>query len=183
MSETMTVDSGDVGSVETLLKGHVSPDEVAVQTQDHGEVAKGHEFVHQATSKVWRIMTDDGSVYGLLSEKGERDLVDRVSFRHELGMGIWVPRATWEKRRREADGVTEPGTEYPGTGVPAMTHMPERMLSFFDDGRKTPVAVTYGMLAQLIAVTVAPGPERQVALRKLVESRDAAMRAEARPGI
>ena len=40
----------------------------------------------------------------------------------------------------------------------------------------------FGELAQKIVDEVAPGPERTVALRKLLESKDAAVRAKLNPG-
>lgn len=61
---------------------------------------------------------------------------------------------------------------------------PERMLQWFSTlGMNQTVAGPYAILAQRICDTLAPGPERTVALRKLLESRDAAFRALQYPGV
>lgn len=44
------------------------------------------------------------------------------------------------------------------------------------------VSKPFGELAQTICDVVQPGPERTVALRKLLEAKDAAVRATVQPG-
>jgi hypothetical protein len=44
------------------------------------------------------------------------------------------------------------------------------------------VSKPFGELAQLIVSTIQVGPERTVALRKLLEAKDAAVRAVVQPG-
>lgn len=44
------------------------------------------------------------------------------------------------------------------------------------------VSKPFGQLAELIISSIDPGPERTVALRKLLESKDAAVRAKLNPG-
>lgn len=68
----------------------------------------------------------------------------------------------------------------------AQVRMPERLLHWFAtnhlSARYQIIAGPYATLAQRIVDTLAPGPERTVALRKLLESRDAAFRALQNPG-
>lgn len=63
---------------------------------------------------------------------------------------------------------------------------PERMLTWFAY-EHLPLALQeaskpFADLANNIAVNVTPGPERTVALRKLLEAKDAAVRATLKPG-
>ena len=62
---------------------------------------------------------------------------------------------------------------------------PERMLKFFAFGHLRPdlqrISQPFFDLAHLLALTVPAGPERTVALRKLLEAKDAAVRAVAIP--
>lgn len=44
------------------------------------------------------------------------------------------------------------------------------------------VSKSFGDLASVIVATIQPGPERTVALRKLLEAKDAAVRAVVQPG-
>lgn len=44
------------------------------------------------------------------------------------------------------------------------------------------VSKPFGELADSICATVEPGPERTMALRKLLEAKDAAVRAKLNPG-
>jgi len=44
------------------------------------------------------------------------------------------------------------------------------------------ISKPFGELAQSINDTIEPGPERTVALRKLLEGKDAAVRAKLHPG-
>ena len=67
--------------------------------------------------------------------------------------------------------------------------MPEpqdRMLKWFSfehlPANLQEVSKPFAELAYTIAATVEPGPERTVALRKLLEAKDAAVRAELSPG-
>jgi len=63
--------------------------------------------------------------------------------------------------------------------------MEERMLKFFayahlrDDLKA--VSMPFGRLAELVVALVPAGPERTVGLRKLLEAKDAAVRAVAIP--
>jgi hypothetical protein len=52
-------------------------------------------------------------------------------------------------------------------------HLPEQLQS---------ISQTFHELAVGIAERIEPGPERTVALRKLLESKDAAVRAKLHPG-
>lgn len=52
-------------------------------------------------------------------------------------------------------------------------HLPEKLRA---------VSQPFGELAGRICETITPGPERTVALRKLLESKDAAVRAALNPG-
>lgn len=62
----------------------------------------------------------------------------------------------------------------------------ELMLKWFEYTHLPPhlqeVSKPFGELARLIAETITPGPERTVALRKLLEGKDAAVRAKLNPG-
>ncbi|MFO0892425.1 MAG: hypothetical protein U0790_25200 [Isosphaeraceae bacterium] len=55
----------------------------------------------------------------------------------------------------------------------AWTHLPEKL---------QPISMPFGDLAEAICRNIPPGPERTVALRKLLESKDAAVRAALHPG-
>ena len=62
----------------------------------------------------------------------------------------------------------------------------ERMMKWFEFGHlpdhlKEVSARFYDVACQLVA-TVEPGPERTVSLRKLLEAKDAAVRARLNPG-
>lgn len=62
----------------------------------------------------------------------------------------------------------------------------ERMFKWFAfdhlPGHLQAVSKEFHKLAQTIIVVCEPGPERTVALRKLLESKDAAVRAKLHPG-
>jgi hypothetical protein len=62
----------------------------------------------------------------------------------------------------------------------------DKMLKWFAYAQLTPelqkTAKTFRLLAKEITHTIRPGPERTEALRKLLESRDAAIRARIFPG-
>lgn len=64
--------------------------------------------------------------------------------------------------------------------------MNERMLKWFEYGHLPEhlkvVSAPFGDLAQKITTEIEPGPERTVALRKLLEAKDAAVRARLNPG-
>lgn len=64
--------------------------------------------------------------------------------------------------------------------------MPERMLSWFSydhlPDHLKPTSKAFFKLAEEVVLTVRPGPERTVALRKLLEAKDAAVRAVVQPG-
>lgn len=53
------------------------------------------------------------------------------------------------------------------------SHLPEHLQA---------VSAPFGKLAENIVENIAPGPERTVALRKLLEAKDAAVRAKLTPG-
>lgn len=55
----------------------------------------------------------------------------------------------------------------------AYNHLPEHLQV---------VSKPFGELASIIVETIQPGPERTVALRKLLEAKDAAVRAVVSPG-
>lgn len=55
----------------------------------------------------------------------------------------------------------------------AYAHLPEKLQA---------VSQPFCILAETICMTIEPGPERTVALRKLLESKDAAVRAVVNPG-
>ena len=62
----------------------------------------------------------------------------------------------------------------------------ERMLKWFAyehlPSRLQEVSKPFGILAEWLAKFVEGGPERTVALRKLLEAKDAAVRAKLNPG-
>lgn len=62
----------------------------------------------------------------------------------------------------------------------------ERMLTWFEYGHLPDhlqeISAPFATLADHVTRTVEPGPERTVALRKLLEAKDAAVRATVRPG-
>ena len=66
------------------------------------------------------------------------------------------------------------------------TPSPDRMLRWFEwKHLPSPLAAVsehFGTLAHKIVETVDAGPERTVALRKLLEAKDAAVRAKLAPG-
>lgn len=55
----------------------------------------------------------------------------------------------------------------------AWEHLPEKLQA---------VSKPFGQLATLVCTAIEPGPERTVALRKLLEAKDAAVRAALNPG-
>lgn len=63
---------------------------------------------------------------------------------------------------------------------------PERMLKWFEYAHLPPhlqeVSYPFYMLASDLCNQVQAGPERTVALRKLLEAKDAAVRAKLNPG-
>jgi hypothetical protein len=64
--------------------------------------------------------------------------------------------------------------------------MREPMMNWFPCGERPtelqPLSNEFYSLADIICQTIAPGPERTVALRKLLESKDSALRAKLNPG-
>lgn len=62
----------------------------------------------------------------------------------------------------------------------------ERLLKWFDyshlPAHLQEVSVPFHGLAWMICATLKPGPERTVAMRKLLEAKDAAVRAAVHPG-
>lgn len=62
----------------------------------------------------------------------------------------------------------------------------ERMLKWFEYGHLPDhlklVSAPFGELANNLCASIEPGPERTVALRKLLEAKDAAVRAKLHPG-
>lgn len=62
----------------------------------------------------------------------------------------------------------------------------DRMLKWFAYGHLpeplSEVSRAFHQLAHAIALDVDPGPERTVAMRKLLEAKDAAVRAKLHPG-
>ncbi|MCD0459945.1 hypothetical protein U8335_26660 [Roseiconus lacunae] len=67
-----------------------------------------------------------------------------------------------------------------------MTANEERMLKWFEY-RHLPdhlqqISKPFGEMATNLCESVTPGPERTVALRKLLEAKDAAVRATLKPG-
>jgi len=63
---------------------------------------------------------------------------------------------------------------------------PDRMLKWFEFGhlppKLQPVSSLFWDLACQLCALVPPGPERTVSLRKLLEAKDAAVRAALNPG-
>lgn len=63
---------------------------------------------------------------------------------------------------------------------------PERMLKWFEYSHLPPhlqvISKPFNELATVICEQLTAGPERTVALRKLLESKDAAVRAKVSPG-
>lgn len=55
----------------------------------------------------------------------------------------------------------------------AFAHLPDHLKA---------VSQPFGELAERVVETIEPGPERTVALRKLLEAKDAAVRAVVQPG-
>jgi len=62
----------------------------------------------------------------------------------------------------------------------------ERMLKWFEFAhlpeRLQAISQPFGLLANDLCKVIAPGPERSVSLRKLLEAKDAAVRAALNPG-
>lgn len=62
----------------------------------------------------------------------------------------------------------------------------DRMLAWFEYGHLPPglqaISARFADLARGLVADLEPGPERTVALRKLLEAKDAAVRALVRPG-
>lgn len=57
-------------------------------------------------------------------------------------------------------------------------HLPEKLLRTGPQAPSTP----FRTLAEWLVENTEPGPERTVALRKLLEAKDAAVRAQVHPG-
>lgn len=72
------------------------------------------------------------------------------------------------------------------SGQPRPTPGEERMLRWFEcqhlPEHLQATAFEYGILARYLVDKLAPGPERTVALRFLLQSKDAAVRATLHPG-
>jgi hypothetical protein len=62
----------------------------------------------------------------------------------------------------------------------------DRMMKWFDcthlPNELIEVSQPFGLMARKLCHDLQPGPERTVALRKLVEAKDAAVRAAVHPG-
>lgn len=62
----------------------------------------------------------------------------------------------------------------------------ERMMKWFEykhlPDHLAAVSSKFGILADQLCAELEPGPERTVALRKLLEAKDAAVRAKLQPG-
>lgn len=62
----------------------------------------------------------------------------------------------------------------------------ERMMKWFEYAHLPEhlqaISKPFGELANTVVQTIDPGPERNVALRKLLEAKDAAVRAKLNPG-
>lgn len=62
----------------------------------------------------------------------------------------------------------------------------DRMLAWFEYGHLPPalqeISRRFSDLARGLVADLEPGPERTVALRKLLEAKDAAVRAKLQPG-
>ena len=67
-----------------------------------------------------------------------------------------------------------------------MPEQEERMLKWFEykhlPAHLQEVSIPFCQLADSVVEGIDPGPERTVALRKLLEAKDAAVRAELHPG-
>jgi hypothetical protein len=92
---------------------------------------------------------------------------------------------TWKCSACGADGVSEtedppPGWE-PRDGAPRCERCAEHIMQFFAHehlpAHLAAVSKPFGDLARTIVTTLPFNPERIVALRKLLESKDAAVRA------
>lgn len=63
---------------------------------------------------------------------------------------------------------------------------PDRMLKWFSydhlPSHLQVISRDFHALAQSLIISLEPGPERTIALRKLLESKDAAVRAKLHPG-
>lgn len=80
----------------------------------------------------------------------------------------------------------EPRAPVPIGVLPPREEQPDRMLKWFawehlPDKLKA-VSRPFGDLAAIVATEIPAGPERTVALRKLLEAKDAAVRAALHPG-
>lgn len=75
----------------------------------------------------------------------------------------------------------------PPEGFASTQDRPERMLNFFGYAHLPEhlqaVSRPFGELATTIATLIPSSPERTVALRKLLEAKDAAVRAVVYPGL
>jgi hypothetical protein len=105
---------------------------------------------------------------------------------YEDGYASISPQAAFETGYTQvgpADGGVLPAGDVPS--IFGASGKPERMLKFFAFGHLRPdlqrVSQPFHRLAGSIIATVPAGPERTVALRKLLESKDAAVRAVAIP--
>ena len=93
-----------------------------------------------------------------------------------------VPEPTDQERIQ-----TTPFHEQPGRSFASPTNAhEERMLRWFTydhlPPKLHPVSAPFCELATMLAHTLRPGPERTVAFRKLLEAKDAAVRAAIHPG-
>lgn len=72
------------------------------------------------------------------------------------------------------------------TGDGTLQQAPERMLKWFEYAhlpeKLQAISKPFGDLANRLAADVPQGPERTIALRKLLEAKDAAVRAALNPG-
>ena len=83
-------------------------------------------------------------------------------------------------------GVTDPKTKVEGFADPSCLQQPDRILKWFEFEHLPPhlqaIIGPFCVLAHSIVEIIDGGPERTVALRKLLEAKDAAVRAVVHPG-
>jgi hypothetical protein len=121
----------------------------------------------------------DGNVLGGAEADTAREVLEQLQLKHK---GAAEFRIQVQERLNAEEQKIKQAAEQNRAGVPATESMPrDRMLQFFTHAHLPDhlarVSLPFCQLAEEIAATLPSNPERTVALRKLLEAKDCAVRA------
>lgn len=116
----------------------------------------------------------DGNVLGEAFGETKRAVLDQLEKAHPDAEAILI--RTLQEKMRAGKGVEAEFDPKEKTTAPV-----DRMMQFFAHGHLPPhlaqVSAPFCLLAEQIVATLPSNPERTVALRKLLEAKDCAVRA------